>query len=170
MVKQGGGGSHEAEVGAEVSLPPRSTVGVHLLETALSKWDAALKKLLVLERRTPPGRLKISDFQRLVKSRAEHHDQLLAMGDEMLDYAPLLSKKSMSQKLECVAEQARRVADFEVMVNELLPLYGDPANVAREVGLAAEWQEQASSKFRKLDVEIRGMVALALPPRVSGAM
>ena len=127
------------------------------------RWQRALRGLLSPERRAPPGRLSLPDLQRLVDAREEQHGLLLRLGKELLEDAPLLGRWSIARRLEAMAEQGRKAAEYLVMLCEVLPLYGDPEGVAKGVGLSVVWQEQAGEELKAMDLELQQAIVRSLP-------
>ena len=121
-----------------------------LLRRAWSDWQGMLQGLLSPERKTPPGKLSLQDLKRLVKVRGEHDTCLLSMGEELLEYSPLLSKKCLAERLVGLAEQAGELRDFNVMVREVVALYNNLEEVASLAGLRADWYEASLEQVRGL--------------------
>ena len=109
-----------------------------------------IEGLLSPERKTPPGKLSLQDLRKLVKVRGEHDTCLLSMGEELLEYSPLLSTKCLTERLVALADQAGKLRDFNVMVREVVALYNNPEEVASLAGLRVDWYAASLEQVRGL--------------------
>ena len=99
---------------------------------------------------------------RLVSTRQGLQEELLSQGHYLIDMAPLLSKKSMTERLEAIVKTAGKLGDFDMMVLAIMPLYEHSEDVARRVGLPEGWHEVAVTDYQELGREIRVVVRQAL--------
>ena len=125
-------------------------------------WKTTAGHLACLPRRKVPGSLSFRDLVRLSVDLTKHDKELVKMEAELYEYAPLLAKRSLATKLVGVAEQARNVVDFSVMLREVLETYGDPGSVVGALGLDRDWLAKAQEKHREMDVRLQEVVGLAL--------
>ena len=130
----------------------------------LASWQGELEQLMVLPRRKPPGRLKVSDVERLAKERHDRREHFLDMEDELAGEAPMLSKSSLISKLEAVTKLAVIVKDFSIMLREVLALYGEEAaEVIKKVGLSETWQEQGLDEYTAISKRWDMLARVAIP-------
>ena len=128
------------------------------------EWQRALRSLLSPERRVPPGRLSLTDLQRLVDARGKQHGLLLTLGKELLEDAPLMGRRSIARRLQAMAVQGQQATDYTVMVKEVLQLYNDGEGVTNSMGLARDWLEQAGEELKAMDLQLQRAIIEALPP------
>ena len=131
---------------------------------AAAAWQGIMKGLLTLERKTPPGKLSLSDLRRLVAAKGEELGALLVMGEDLAEEFPLLGRRSVAGKLLAMVQQAGKARDYSIMLAEVLQLYGEAENIASQVDLSEQWREQDTAKLRALDKEMQRVVVLSLPP------
>ena len=79
-----------------------------------------------------------------------------------MDYAPMLSRKSLAERLEALAGQAGRVKDYDIMVREAVLLYHSTEEVASLAGLSVGWHQAGLEQVRGLDMKLQRVVERAL--------
>ena len=121
-----------------------------------------MSELLCPPRRKPPGRLKLEDLKRLKKEWQKKFEDLGVMEDELVDYGPLLGRRSLTEKLERLRGQATHVLDFEIMLIEVLLLYSDGLSIGKLVGLEENWLSITRAKYLAMDKELDEVVRLAM--------
>ena len=82
--------------------------------------------------------------------------------DELVDYGPLLGRRSLAGKLEGLRGQATQVLDFEIMLIEVLLLYADGSSLKKLVGLEENWLSITRAKYLAMDKELDEVVRLAM--------
>ena len=130
----------------------------------LASWQGELEQLMDLPRRKPPGRLKFTDLERLVKERHGKRENFLDEEDELAGEAPMISKASLTPKLAAVTKLACEVKDFEIMLREVLALYGEEAAVVSErLGLGKTWQQQGLEEYTAMSRRWDMLARVAIP-------
>ena len=101
-------------------------------------------------------------LKRLKKEWQKKFEDLGVMVDELVDYGPLLGRRSLAGKLERLRGQATHVLDFEIMLIEVLLLYADGLSLKKLVGLEENWLSITRAKYLAMDKELDEVVRQAM--------
>ena len=121
---------------------------------AFSDWKKALADLLDLPRRNPPGKLSLSNLERLVKERYIHHELLLEQGWRLTHPTQLPEVETVLDQMSEILERTTKVVDFLVMLKEVLELYVDGEGIRVAIGICSNWLKEAQDSYRDMDREL----------------
>ena len=128
---------------------------------ALQGWREGLGKLTNLPSRKPPGRLILGDLRRLRQERETKVRGFREKFDELIDYAPLIGRRSMVSRVQEVTEAARVMLDFDVMLHEALKLHSKE-NELDGIGLDKDWLKVHQDSCWELGKELEEVARQAL--------